>query len=519
MLTQRPFRIFWVIVICLLITGVAIQSHIFLSWDVAWHLETTKRWLAGGTYLNDFFDINPPMIMISLIPAVWLDKLMHLGPVITARFYFFTLGVMSLLLCQGVFKKLFLSSERLVHGIFLVTLAFVLFILPAYEFGNRSFLLLLGILPYCFSLALYLNHKTLGRWQALLIGLLAGFGFLMNAQFVLLFFALEIFLMIQQRSFRSFLRSESLLIMGIFLLYIPTMMHFAPEYLGVVLPLVAKVYVPTFNVTWREMFVSLPFFTACAALIVTGIHWKRSSHKPLIKILLVVLLASIIQFILTRKLWYYHMLPILTTSLFLFFLFLSENIADFYQRFKQQQSLPILLWIKTGLLCLLLITLPLTSFYTSVKQSIQIKNTPDDAMHQAINFVRRFGKKTPVYAFSTTVAPGPTLIDYADSVFASRFAGFWMLPGIVLPRQPAPNTSEQKALEAFKTLLINMVVADFTRYQPKVVFVDVARYKLDLGHYPFDYLQFFQQDPRFRRIWRQYRPLTKIAHFKVYVRR
>ena len=50
----------------ILIISLVIQSILYLNQDVSWHMLMTFRFLQGGNYANDFMDISPPIIIISI---------------------------------------------------------------------------------------------------------------------------------------------------------------------------------------------------------------------------------------------------------------------------------------------------------------------------------------------------------------------------------------------------------------------------------------------------------------------
>lgn len=65
------------LIVLLLIFSVLIQSHIILNEDVLWLVTATQRLLAGGSYVNNFFETNPPLILYLYTPAVLLVKYIH----------------------------------------------------------------------------------------------------------------------------------------------------------------------------------------------------------------------------------------------------------------------------------------------------------------------------------------------------------------------------------------------------------------------------------------------------------
>ena len=56
------------------------------------------------------------------------------------------------------------------------------------------------------------------------------------------------------------------------------------------------------------------------------------------------------------------------------------------------------------------------------------------------------------------------------------------------------------------------------RNAPDVVVVDDNRFKLGFGARAFDYLAYFQSDPKFAHFWRRYHEVSRIENFRVFRR-
>ena len=63
------------------------------------------------------------------------------------------------------------------------------------------------------------------------------------------------------------------------------------------------------------------------------------------------------------------------------------------------------------------------------------------------------------------------------------------------------------------------MVADLTRQPPDLVIVDNRAKKSYFGTMPFDYLEFFLEDPRFARIWDDFEGIGDEGDYRLYRRR
>lgn len=508
----------WIAVVIIFCIALYVQANIFLSWDVGWHLLDTQRLLHGGNYFKDFFDINPPMIFYLLIPPVFFHQLTGWDSVVIFRVYIFLIAVLSLITSYAFSRRIFSHDESFIHGTFVLSLAVIYVIFPAYEFGQRDPFILLLIIPYFLSVAARATEQQSGACLATWVGILAGLGFSFNLQFLIIFIALEIFLIIKRGSLRIFIRPESLAIVCIVILYILSIITLSPRYMTQELPLVFFLYLDTFNFSWHALLTNVTLLCWVAATVFLVIFWKKYPQHALLTVLYIAASGFFIIFIATRKVWFYHMIPCLAMSSLLLAIFLADSIATLMLTTGTKSFF----WAtisKTIVLYAILIGLPIVTVVQISYASIKTKSNPNTAINQLIDFVKLHTKRHhAIFVFSTTVTPGGIFIHYADVNLGSRFAGFWMLPGILQREQETLTPPLQVMLKKSQRFLHAAVVVDFKRYRPKLVFVDVAKRKDYFPAVDFNYIAYFSQDAQFKAIWRHYKYVTTIANFAIYSR-
>ena len=221
-LNKSQKGIFLGFLFCFYFLAWMMQSQLLLKGDVSWQMHLSRSILAGGNYVKDFFEINPPLSIYLYMPAVILQKACGLSAIESARIYIFLLATLSLIICYGLAKKIFLKNDYLVSLIFLFSLFFVYLILPASEFGQRECLLLYLTMPYFLLISLRLTHKTISSVYAVGIGVLAGIGFAIKPFFLLTFVLVELYFLLQKtkdwKSLLNLLRPEIFSIISFFLL-------------------------------------------------------------------------------------------------------------------------------------------------------------------------------------------------------------------------------------------------------------------------------------------------------------
>ncbi len=146
------------------------------------------------------------------------------------------------------------------------------------------------------------------------------------------------------------------------------------------------------------------------------------------------------------------------------------------------------------------------------------KSNPHNGINQILTYVQERAEGKSVMVFSTTVTAAGLLITYAKVNSGSRFAGFWMLPGILERKNKSLNPTQKQKSNKEKQRLNNMVVEGFSRYKPKLVLLDIASSKKYLSGISFDYIRYFFHDPRFAHLQRAYHYQTTIANFAIYGR-
>lgn len=138
-----------------------------------------------------------------------------------------------------------------------------------------------------------------------------------------------------------------------------------------------------------------------------------------------------------------------------------------------------------------------------------------DQSQLLIRFLKAHAENKSILFFSSNIQGYP-LIDYVKNVsYASRYSFYVWLPGLVL--------HPEKMSAADKDYYLAGVAAELNIYQPDFVFVDIKKYKPNLGVVPFEFIPFFSQDKNFLLAWKSYHYLTTIESlplfkFEVYER-
>src|SRR3990167_1936404 len=243
------FFIFFVILLFLI--AASLQYAMILNGDVSYLIYLSKEMLSGKTYGSPgFLETNPPLIFFLYLPVVFLENYIS-------------------------FKQ---SS--------------------LFHFLNFVF-------PFIFSCAYELENKKNSPPLALLIGVMAGFGFSMKPYFLFSFVFIECYFVFKRGRFFSWIRPESVCILTMMIAYLMSVILFFPRYFIIILPLVKTFYFIAIKEPWWEVLISpLVLFPLSACFIFVFFKNKKNEHLDLKKVLLLVFSGTLLTLLSTQTSWF-----------------------------------------------------------------------------------------------------------------------------------------------------------------------------------------------------------------------
>jgi hypothetical protein len=316
MLRNKNFLI-WNLLLVFLAVAALLQSQLMMSWDNSWLLLMTKRWLAGGTYTKDFFDSDPPMILYIYSLPLLLAKLTGLNLIIVFRVFTFFLSFFSLFISYLLLKSIF-KKDIYLRTVWILSLALIFWIVPAYEFGQRDFLIMMLLTPYLLSMIARLNNfKAVSPLMALVIGLMAGIGIGIKPYFLLIILLSEIYFIIYSKRLQNCLRVDTLTLALTLAAYVLSIYLIFPDYISTVVPFAIRLYPGGMGEPLLKMTFSY-YSLFCFAVVLFG--WFMpviDGYKKIINYMSVILLGFVALYIYQRTFFYYHFLPAFYYSILL----------------------------------------------------------------------------------------------------------------------------------------------------------------------------------------------------------
>ena len=336
---------FITLVFFLYIAGWVLQSTILFSWDNSALLHETQQLLSGGTYVNNFFEPNAPMILYLYIPPVLVAKMLSLSIIFIFRAYIFLLIFLSVWLCRLLGKKIFPHQNEIISNLFFLALLFAILILPIYEFGQREHIFLIFSLPYMLATTVRLENEKINTYIAILIGFLAGVGFAIKPFFMLTPILLELYVAISKRTLSMWLRPETLTLFIVLLTYTLVALNLHPDYFNTIIPYTMRLYYNGIAQPWQTIiFFPVSIFSYLAIVFYFIQYHVFNLLKNFTSVLCVSLISFFLIFISQRTIFYYHFLPLLSLT-FLMNTLLFGLVISKQQNLKQSIALSIVAFI------------------------------------------------------------------------------------------------------------------------------------------------------------------------------
>lgn len=517
-LTAQPRLSTWLLITAiflLFLSSIVLESHLFMSWDVCWLLEATQRLLAGGTYMHNFVEINPPMILFLYSLPVLVHQHLSLTLPIAFRSSVYCLALVSLVLSNHCLKQQLHHKHPYYRIFFTLVLCFLLVIFPTSEFGQRENLLMMLTLPYFIHVAMRLRQRCASKWMLIVIGLLAGIGFSIKPYFLCAFFLVELLLMLRLKQWFSWIRVESMMVAVVVVLYVLSIWLFTPSYIKMILPMVSRLYLNYQLDSWGVLLVNpLTLVPLGAALLYLTVR-ARCEHPNLLSVFAVGMVGFFVAYFLQGKVWFYHTIPMITMGVLVAVIVSPDVITSIKTSHEKTIVQQVLIWAGLSLFVLVLI-IPFFMVYQRATAFMALKRGPNTTT-QLIQYAKQHAKGGSLMLVSSYSPPGQIVPVYSGVKSASRFPDFWPVPGILRLALDEKTTLQEHEIKHDKHFVLDAMAQDMKNNSPVLVFIDTSPNPL---YFPkgvrFNYLTFFNQSPAFKKLLRSYEFQTKIGRFAVY---
>lgn len=477
--------------LCLIQLVVLVPNH-----DIAWLLELSQRMLSGGKYYTDFYELNPPLYPILLLPVDLLSRLTAAAP-----YTILIIGVSGLL--YYVSLRLFASLAVITPGVgfrgriaLAVCLQAQLFFLPGYDFGQRDPVALCLILPLLCWLSV--EPAALRASGAIVLAsVLAAIGVLIKPYLAGAVILLVVVRVLATRRVVELLVPVVLPALLVTAAYVVLIFQVFPEWL-----VMAHVASDSYQMYDTYEYVPKWFSSALVliALLAAANEYLQTSPtaRRAIRYFVAVAAGALLSYLVQHKGFSYHLVP---AKIMLGLLLVITAVA-LVQRLKPVPPGPGRVYLEGALVVNL--AMSLVAFGEDIRSLTMPRG-------QARFYARLAASLTDLHAgnrlffFSTSLGPEFPLNLYYHFTPSSRFPCLWTLPAVLAPRaHQATNDSAE---------LRNLVAQDFGRWQPTAFIVNESPHKQAIAG-NFEFLPWFRQDPALRDILERYQFAARVPGYQ-----
>jgi hypothetical protein len=491
----------WLLIALVAVGAIALHVASPINHDAAWILEGAVRLLDGGRFGIDVIDVNPPLAWwIAMAPAT----IARIGgwPLSTASAVFVgILGVAALAAADRVLPRE--SAWRGARAGIALAGAYLLLIMPGYDFGQREHLAAILGLPY---ILLRGAERRPPAEAAFAIGLAAGFGFCLKPYFLLVPIGVEAWRALRTRRFAGLIAPETIALAMFGVAYATAIFRFAPAYLHDVVPAAVAGYwaydAPVIPVLREILSRAVPAAMAVTAIAVGA---RRGAALPCqAQALLVAGVMAAVAALVQMKGWPYHLLP---TTVFLTLGVCVAAVAP--MRGPAGRAIRALALLVALIGCRPSSLAALCALSDS-GASGSVPQLADAFRHYA-------GPGGTVFGLVTSPRDVHPAVLAAGVRWAAPFCCVYLLPGLV--RADEAPRAERAAVEAAGHAQLDAALSVIRDKAPSVVAVDEAAKKLGFGDRRFDYLRWLRHDSRWAAALARYRDAGRVGRFRLLIRR
>ncbi|HZF36414.1 MAG TPA: hypothetical protein VE914_21655 [Candidatus Angelobacter sp.] len=467
----------------------------YLHSDVSWYLVATERFVNGARLYQDVIEVNPPLAFYLMAPPVLAADVIGVSSRMAFVCYVFILLALSLWLVDRLLRQMSGVADS-ARGAFLLAMFGAVVILALPVFGQREHLMLILSIPYI----LLLGHRLAGRSCSLLlavgVGAAAAVGIGLKPYFVIVPALLELYVMALRRSPFAVLRAETMTLLAGLTAYIALAAVLNPEYFTFMLPyalLVYDAYSSSLIDVLTQPAVFILLLPACAYVLArsAGAADRQSDA------LAIASAGFFVGYVLQSKGWDYQLLPAGVT-IFLAMAWILTTLLARATPANQARRPQLIAWTTAALALLALAPMirgPFTNPFTD----------------KLLPIVEKYASGGAIYGFTSHVWVGFPLVNEAGVGWSSRFPTQWLLPGAREQLAGAANLDpdRKRKLQEIEQYVTDAVAVDFGRLPPDLVIVDTDNPYMREAN--FDYIAYFQRDPRFARLWQSYVKIGQVS--------
>lgn len=470
---------------------VNLASAVFIDTDTGWLLQCLQRFLAGGTYTDNFFETNPPLSFLVYLPVM---------PFITQDPYTLKLALIVTFLLYGIIANIcvffLLKKMEQPQPVIILTLTAVLFS-QTWAMGMfsicKDYLIFVFLLPMCLTQYLITTGKVRASALSIFSSFLGGIAICIKPHFALIAAMFFLHRLIKTKRTCAIVCAPdfiTMLITGVcYLLFIQILF---PDYLSTILPYVADLYPDMAAMSIFNM-LHLLIFPLFAALILGFIKPETPYKKEISELSnfsLILGLSCFVVFVLQSKGFLYQTIPFMGFTAIAFFMATATLVSQFVARKYAS------VWITYGMLSLLCTPLLLGFGNAPIPRHNKFSD---------IELLKKIKELAPngtyiTYDFKPAYLAAPYYFDLKSS---SRFGILWPFDALNNAYENTTSENEAAQIKNKFTPFVEMLAQDIVKNNPDVILI--PRYPDAETKLPAQkFLIFLQQNPAYAAAFKNY---------------
>jgi hypothetical protein len=486
----------WLVLLCSLALVSGLSADLYLSADLSLHVETAKRMLAGEILYNDIFEVNLPMSLYWVMPAIYIASLGDANVMYVLAGYNMFIGLCCILLsmrvlsyCETCFSQVgfrFATMCGLIYVVLLLPFGF-----SYNEFGQKSHIFTMLMLPYVFLFYVTQQRLVVGFWLRVAVGGLAAVGMCIKPYYVMIPLALLLYRLARDKRFSYVLCVENVVMLFFGSSYLASVWLFSPSYFSEVVPLamIGHKYFTAGNAAAFQL-QNIAYYAV--PVVVMFIYSDKSELK---KILLLCLFASIVQALIQHSNWGYILMPMMAFSVFLFVLMAYDTVVYIITDvllvdgavMSNRLGVPLI----AGIVLLMLIAALPSSISKLYDRQSELENQDYLLEDGSVVLTSEFRPRFPRMSY---VDIGVFDTWYPSLSLVKGFLSFEKV-GVI----KALSEQEQASVKGLEKTLRQKIMNDLRRSRPKKIYVPIHPDDDGLA-----YVEYLSRNLAFRAFWQAY---------------
>lgn len=478
-----------------------------LNHDVGSYLHIARVMLEGETLYTTFIEVNPPLYAyLAMLPvqlaavldlsAVWLMQILVLVASLAAVAW------------SGALAGAGGGDFRLRGPLVAIAFGLPVLGLAGVDFGQREHLLVALTAPWLVLAA----RRGLGRpvegAPAVAAGLLAAFGFSLKPHFVVLWFALELVLLLRSRAgLRSLLRAETIALVGFFVAYAGFVLLVHPEYLRLLWE-AGPLYADYLSVDRLRLLGNRYSVLLGATVFAVLVYAPSRAAKAFVSVLLVSAGLAFLMAVGQGKGWLYHFFPALAWTVAAGVLLVSDYFASAWRSGERMS-------VGRVLVVVLLLTVGALGAGSLVVHHRTLAAARAEYVAEQSGYFAENGVRSIVILSPSLPAAFP-LVNYAEVEWAAPFPSLWWVAAAHADDLPAEaSDAVPMPRSAIEAEFLELMASTVARRPPDVILVDTTRIER-LGGRPFPYVEYLSRHAAFDAMWSRYEDGGTLGPFDLY---